>query len=321
MKDFNLISSATSTLIEAVEVAKQLAATIATSPSDGIFNTLRLLRPDVLSEQKLVELSVSYVKTLQSKDSFIAQSSALQNIQWPIKEKLSLLEVVGETVPVAALLKELQMKQAKGKPLCVIFNDTIVDVTEIREVFDLCGWFSRKDRLPVSFLFKGEEFPLLLALIADHSVVIEDTIFDGAVVEMNFSYAFAMMRHGVSGCARLLLNSSNKFTFGQVADLKLIDCHEVSSILEGVDLMQGRVQTMKVWSAHNETFAEHCISLLHAIDIKYETHNSVPPVHNGVAHIEFEGARDLKSQLTCIKDIAGLLGVVFYLNGGEGLNQ
>ena len=42
MLDTNLISSCTPTFEEAVEIAEQLAVTMATSPSDGVANTLRL---------------------------------------------------------------------------------------------------------------------------------------------------------------------------------------------------------------------------------------------------------------------------------------
>ena len=81
MLDTNLISSCTTTFVEAVEIAEQLAVTIATSPSDGVANTLRLLRPGVLSEQKLAKVCVSYVKALHTKKSHTELPPQLKNIQ------------------------------------------------------------------------------------------------------------------------------------------------------------------------------------------------------------------------------------------------
>ena len=101
------------------------------------------------------------------------------------------------------------MKREKGKALSIVFIDAAMDLTETQEVFDPCEWFARKDRPPVSLLSKGKKFPLLLAMMTDHTVAVEGTTFDGRAGGMNFTHAFAMMRHGVDRCGRLIVDSSN----------------------------------------------------------------------------------------------------------------
>ena len=65
MHGINLVSSVTNTFTEALEMATQLAVTISVSPSDGVVNMMKLLRPNIRSEQDLAEVAVSFVKTIQ----------------------------------------------------------------------------------------------------------------------------------------------------------------------------------------------------------------------------------------------------------------
>ena len=136
MLDLDMVSSFKSTFEEALEAAQDLARTISEAPSEGVFNSMKILRNFLPSHQVLADMCVSCVRALHLK--------RLNSQQFPFVkgENLSCLRVSNSKIAALDLLVTVEQKLT-DELLCLSLEDSFIDVSHCEAVLELCDLLTR----------------------------------------------------------------------------------------------------------------------------------------------------------------------------------
>ena len=302
--ELNLVSSVHDTVDGAVDCAVALAATVASSPTTGIRNTMALTRTSARSPETLARACAEFAGAR----GLWAATSAVHAL--PASLDLAEGGVAQLAIPdgtTAEVLSRYLLGASDAGASCIRLALGAIQGLDLvgPGLTGLCEWFQGSRERPATLLVVDGALSggsgLLLTLLADRVVATKEATFDLTDAPLA-AYARMAERIGAQGCARLLMGGRLSSEEAMGAGL----VHAVVDSLADVDGVTGGATAVRASLSRGRSPSEALIrdaELAASTRLRDRTTDASPTgmLDGNVARIQLGTAVDLRRRL---RDVA-----------------